>query len=224
MAYRSEVMVPYEGSFIPVAVRNYTRADFDAMIALQADCFPPPFPEDLWWSREQLENHVSLFPEGAICVEHDGRIIGSLTGLLVKFNPEELKHTWEDMTDNGFIRSHDPGGDTLYIVDICISPDYRKSGLGKWMLQAIYQLVVKLDLDRVLGGGRMPGYSKVADEISPQQYVDEVVQGKLKDPVITFLLRCGRMPVALIENYLEDEESHNNALLMEWKNPFKRGI
>ena len=70
----------------------------------------------------------------------------------------------------------------------------------------------------------MPGYGKVADENSPQQYVDEVVQGKLKDPVITFLLRCGRMPVALIENYLEDEESHNYALLMEWKNPFKRGI
>ena len=131
MAYRSEVMVPHEGSFIPVVVRNYTRADFETMIALQADCFPPPFPEDLWWSREQLENHVSLFPEGAICVEHDGRIIGSLTGLLVKFDPKELDHTWEDMTDNGFIRTHDPDGDTLYIVDICISPEYRKSGLGK---------------------------------------------------------------------------------------------
>jgi len=25
----------------------------------------------------------------------------------------------------------------------------------------------------------------------------------------------------LVPNYLEDEESHNNAMLMEWKNPFK---
>ena len=224
MAYRSEVMVPHEGSFIPVVVRNYTRADFETMIALQAECFPPPFPEDLWWNREQLENHVSLFPEGAVCVEYDGRIIGSLTGLLVKFDPDMPDHTWEDMTDGGFIRNHDPHGDTLYIVDICISPEFRKAGIGKWMMQAIYQLAVKLNLDRVLGGGRMPGYGKVADAKSPQQYVDEVVQGKLKDPVITFLLRCGRMPVALIENYLEDEESHNYALLMEWKNPFKRGI
>ena len=224
MAYRSEVMVPHEGSFLPVVLRNYTRADFDAMIALQADCFPPPFPQALWWSREQLENHVSLFPEGAICVEYDGRIIGSLTGLLVKFDPQTPDHTWEDMTDGGFIRTHDPDGDTLYIVDICISPEFRKAGLGKFMMQAIYQLVVKLDLERVLGGGRMPRYGQVAHEKSPQQYVDEVVEGKLKDPVITFLLRCGRMPVALIENYLEDEESHNYALLMEWKNPFKRGI
>lgn len=221
MAYRSEVMVSHDGGFIPVVVRNYTRADFDAMIALQADCFPPPFPEELWWSREQLENHVSLFPEGAICVEHDGRIIGSLTGLLVGFDSTEPDHTWEDMTDGGFIRNHDPDGNTLYIVDICISPEFRKAGLGKWMMQAIYQLAVKLDVERVLGGGRMPGYGKVAEELTAQQYVEKVVQGSLKDPVITFLLRCGRMPVKLIENYLEDEESHNNALLMEWKNPFK---
>jgi len=37
---------------------------------------------------------------------------------------------------------------------------------------------------------------------------------------MTFLLRCGRTPVKLVENYLEDEESHNYAMLMEWRNPF----
>ncbi|WP_432363859.1 GNAT family N-acetyltransferase [Sporosarcina sp. UB5] len=216
-------MVPYNGGFIPVVVRNYTREDFAAMVALQAECFPPPFPEELWWNEEQLENHVSLFPKGAICVEHNGRLIGSLTALRVNVNPNEPEHTWEDVTDGGYIRTHIPGGDTLYIVDICISPEFRKAGLGKWMMQAIYQLAVKLDVERVLGGGRMPGYGKVAGTMSPEQYVDAVIQGILKDPVITFLLRCGRMPVTLIENYLEDEESHNHALLMEWKNPFKRG-
>lgn len=221
MAYRSEMMVPYEGAFIPVVVRNYTRTDFDAMIKLQAECFPPPFPEELWWNEQQLENHVHLFPEGAICVEYQGRIIGSMTGLRVNFNPDEPKHRWEDVTDNGYIRTHEPAGDTLYIVDICISPKFRKAGLGKLMMQAIYQLGVKLDVKRVLGGGRMPNYGKFAKEMSAEQYVEKVVQGTLKDPVITFLLRCGRVPVTLIENYLDDEESHNYALLMEWKNPFR---
>ncbi|WP_339254774.1 GNAT family N-acetyltransferase [Sporosarcina sp. FSL W8-0480] len=215
------MMVPYEGAFIPVVVRNYTRTDFDAMIKLQAECFPPPFPEELWWNEEQLENHVRLFPEGAICVEYQGKIIGSMTGLRVNFNPDEPKHRWEDVTDNGYIRTHEPAGDTLYIVDICISPKFRKAGLGKLMMQAIYQLGVKLDVKRVLGGGRMPGYGKFSKEMSAEQYVEKVVQGTLKDPVITFLLRCGRMPVTLIENYLDDEESHNYALLMEWKNPFR---
>ncbi|MDW0116682.1 GNAT family N-acetyltransferase [Sporosarcina thermotolerans] len=215
------MMVLHGGTFIPVIVRNYTHADFDAMIALQAECFPPPFPEELWWNEQQLENHVRLFPEGAICVEYKGKIIGSMTGLRVNFNPDEPKHRWEDVTDNGYIRTHEPAGDTLYIVDICISPEFRKAGLGKLMMQAIYQLAVKLDVKRVLGGGRMPGYGKFAGEMSAEQYVEKIVQGSLKDPVITFLLRCGRMPVTLIENYLDDEESHNYALLMEWKNPFR---
>lgn len=64
------------------------------------------------------------------------------------------------------------------------------------------------------------GY-KYADEMSAEQYVDAVVSGNLKDPVISFLLRCGRTPLGIVANYLEDEESRNYAVLMEWKNPFK---
>ncbi|TCS82115.1 hypothetical protein EDD72_11051 [Tepidibacillus fermentans] len=28
------------------------------------------------------------------------------------------------------------------------------------------------------------------------------------------------MPIAVIPNYLEDEESHHYSVLMEWENPF----
>lgn len=85
----------------------------------------------------------------------------------------------------------------------------------------VYEVVVHKGLDRLLGGGRMPGYYKYADEMSAEQYVDAVVSGDLKDPVISFLLRCGRTPLGIVANYLEDEESRNYAVLMEWKNPFK---
>ncbi|TWE08485.1 hypothetical protein FB550_101511 [Neobacillus bataviensis] len=66
----------------------------------------------------------------------------------------------------------------------------------------------------------MPGYHKQADRMSAEQYIDAVLKGELKDSVITFLLRCGRTPVKVIANYLEDEESCNYGTLMEWKNPF----
>lgn len=67
----------------------------------------------------------------------------------------------------------------------------------------------------------MSGYHRHADAISPEQYVAAVVAGELRDPVISFLLRCGRTPVAIVPDYLEDEESLNYGLLMEWRNPFK---
>jgi ribosomal protein S18 acetylase RimI-like enzyme len=126
------------------------------------------------------------------------------------------------MTDSGYIRNHNSKGNTLYIVDISVRPKYRKLGLGKLMMQAMYHVVIEKGLVRLLGGGRMPGYHKVAEKMSPEQYLEEVVSGNLKDPVISFLLRCGRVPLGIANNYLDDEESCNCAVLMEWKNPFKQ--
>ncbi|MBU8712272.1 MULTISPECIES: GNAT family N-acetyltransferase [Brevibacillus] len=218
--YRKELYV-FEGDKPRKAViRNYNRSDFFELIQIQAESFPPPFPSELWWNQEQLTNHITLFPEGAICVEVDGVLAGSMTALLVSFDPAHPEHKWADVTDDGYIRSHNPGGDTLYIVDICIRPSHRKLGLGQLMMQAMYELVVQKGLTRLLGGGRMPGYGRYANQWTPEQYVEHVVSGEVKDPVITFLMRCGRVPVQIVADYLEDEESRNYAVLMEWKNPF----
>ncbi|WP_102262017.1 GNAT family N-acetyltransferase [Mesobacillus jeotgali] len=206
---------------VKATIRNYQKNDFDQLIQVQKEAFPPPFPEELLWNTEQLTNHTSLFPDGALCVEIGGRIAGSITGLIVHLGDGDEDHSWAEITDNGYIRNHDPVGNTLYIVDICISPAYRKLGLGKWMMQAMYETVVQLGLKRLLGGGRMPGYHLHSSELSIEEYAEKVLQGELKDPVVSFLLRCGRTPVKPVANYLEDEESMNYGMLMEWKNPFK---
>lgn len=220
--YRKELYVFDQDKPVKAIIRNYTRDDFAELIRIQQESFPPPFPSELWWNEEQLTNHVTLFPEGAVCVEVDGVLAGSITGLLVTFDPAHPDHTWEEVTDSGYIRNHDPNGDTLYIVDICIRPSHRKLGLGKWMMQAMYELVVHKGLKRLLGGGRMPGYGRYADQMTAEAYLEKVVAGELKDPVVTFLMRCGRTPLKVVANYLEDEESRNYAALMEWKNPFFR--
>ncbi|WP_409300999.1 GNAT family N-acetyltransferase [Peribacillus sp. SCS-155] len=221
MGYHNEIYVFDNGKPIPAVIRNYNHNDFDELIKIQAECFPPPFPADLLWNEEQLNSHVSLFPDGAICVEVDGELAGSLTGLCVQFDPAQPSHTWEEITDSGYIRNHDPLGNTMYIVDISVRPRFRKFGLGKLMMQSMYQVVVEKKLDRLLGGGRMPGYHKVAPQMTIEEYLNKIIGGEVKDPVISFLLKCGRKPLAIVENYLDDAESHNYATLMEWKNPFK---
>ncbi|OCA83319.1 acetyltransferase [Bacillus sp. FJAT-27225] len=219
--YKSEFFVYQDDKPISVCIRNYTEEDFDGLIEIQSECFPPPFPKELWWNKEQLSNHVHFFPEGALCIEVDGILAGSLTALRVNFDPAQPEHTWEEITDGGYIRNHEPDGNTLYIVDISVRPRHRKLGLGKMMMQAMYHVVIELGAERLLGGARMPGYHKVSSEMEPAKYLEAVMTGDLKDPVVSFLLRCGRVPVALVENYLDDEESRNYGVLMEWKNPFK---
>lgn len=218
--YRKEFYVFDQDKPTKAVIRNYKKEDFDRLIQIQRESFPPPFPSDLWWNEEQLENHVTLFPEGALCIEIDGEMAGSMTGLIVDFDPEHPNHTWEEITDGGYIRNHDPNGNTLYVVDICVRPSYRKFGLGKWLMLSMYDIVIHLSLDRLLGGGRMPGYHKKANTMSAEQYVEAVVNGSIKDPVLTFLLRCSRTPIGVVPNYLEDEESCHYGTLMEWKNPF----
>lgn len=224
MAFYLKKLYVFDGSRPKAAViRNYGPSDFDALIEVQKESFPPPFPSELWWNKEQLTEHVTRFPQGALCVEVEGRIVGSITGLLVDSAALAASggHSWAAVTNDGYIRTHAPDGDTLYIVDICIRPSYRTYGLGKWLMQSIYEIVVQLGLVKLLGGGRMPGYGKHADTMTAEAYVQAVLAGELKDPVITFLLRCGRTPVEVVENYLEDEQSRNHALLMEWRNPFR---
>ncbi|MDZ5470577.1 GNAT family N-acetyltransferase [Bacillus sp. 31A1R] len=218
--YKKEIFVFNEGKPLKAIIRNYTKADFHELIRIQREAFPPPFPEDLLWNQEQLDNHVRLFPEGALCVEVEGKICGSMTGLLMNYFSVSSDHSWSEVTDDGYIRNHDPNGNSLYIVDISVSPSYRKLGLGKWLMQSMYETVVHLKLERLLGGGRMPGFHKHAKDLTAEEYVEKLLTGELKDPVITFLLRCGRTPIKPIKDYLEDEESLNYGLLMEWKNPF----
>ncbi|WP_368659009.1 GNAT family N-acetyltransferase [Metabacillus halosaccharovorans] len=219
--YRKEFYVFDHDKPIKAVIRNYEKEDFQKLIQIQQESFPPPFPSDLWWNKDQLENHVNLFPEGALCIEVDGEMAGSMTGLIVHFDPEHPTHTWEEITDGGFIGNHDPNGNTLYVVDICVKPSYRKFGLGKWLMLSMYDVVIHLGLDRLLGGGRMPGYHKKAENMSAEQYVEAVVNGTVKDPVLTFLLRCSRTPIGVVPHYLDDEESCHYGTLMEWKNPFR---
>lgn len=203
-------------------IRNYAAHDFEELIRIQAESFPPPYPEELLWNQEQLSSHIQHYPDGAICIEVDGELAGSMTSLRVHWDAAHpSSHTWAEVTDDGYIRNHQPDGNTLYIVDLCVRPKYRKWGLAQLMMQAMYHLVIAQGMDRLLGAGRMPGYHRVAEQMTAQQYLDQVAAGERHDPVISFLLRCGRMPVGVAANYLDDEESCHYAALMEWRNPFK---
>ncbi|MGO4544795.1 GNAT family N-acetyltransferase [Paenibacillus sp. 2TAB23] len=217
-----EVYIFQDDKPVKSIIRPYNDTDFDALIEVQRLSFPPPFPAELLWNREQLSEHIERFPAGALCAEVDGSIVGSMTALLVNMDDYSHVHSWENMTDSGYIRNHNRDGDTLYVVDICVVPKFRKTGIGKWLMQSMYETVVQLGLTRLLGGGRMPGYGKHQQECSPEVYLEKVLTGEWKDPVITFLLRCGRIPVGIARDYLEDEQSNHCAVIMEWRNPFNQ--
>ncbi|WP_373868073.1 GNAT family N-acetyltransferase [Halobacillus andaensis] len=205
--------------FNHIHIRNYEEKDFLRLIEVQKKAFPPPFPSKLWWDEDQLRDHVSIFPEGCICIEVEGEVAGSMTAMKTNID-DQTDHTWDEVTGGGTMRTHNPEGSVLYVVDICVDPAYRSLGLGGQLTQAMYETVVHFHLDRLIGGARMPNYHKHKHELSPEEYVNLVLKNELKDPVLTFLFKAGRSPVRPIAKYIDDEESAHYGLLTEWKNPF----
>ncbi|MGE5701014.1 MAG: GNAT family N-acetyltransferase [Clostridia bacterium] len=162
---------------------------------------------------------METFPAGAmVAVLPDGTIAGSATSLIISFDGKP--HTWAEVADNGYLRqSHDPEGDSLYGIDVCVRPAYRKLGVAKALYEARKQLVTQLGLKRYLAGCRIPGYHLYAAQLSPQEYADRVAKGEIYDQVLSFMLKQGLSPIQILPNYVEDEESLNYAVLVEWKNP-----
>lgn len=200
-------------------IRSYRVTDLEALIQVQRECFPPPFPSELWWNAEQISEHCRRFPAGALCAEIDGQIVGSATAHCVHFDPQHPTHTWAEIADHGYLRNHSDQGNTLYGVDVAVRPAFRGQGVAKALYQARFALVRQLGLQRFLAGSRISGYHHHHATMTPEAYTAAVLAGTLIDPVITPQLRAGLQPVSLIHNYLDDREAANCALLMEWRNP-----
>lgn len=200
----------------PWQVRSYTTGDIPALRAIQAACFPPPYPPEQWWSAEQIASHVRLFPEGALCACAAGGPIASATSLIVGEAALAGTHTWAGISADGWLTTHDPHGDTLYGVDIAVLPAYRGRGVARALYAARFALVRRLGLRRFLAASRISGWARHRD-LAPEAYVAEVLAGRLDDPVVTPQLRAGLRPGALLHGYLPDAESGDCALLMEWR-------
>ena len=35
-------------------------------------------------------------------------------------------HSWDEVADGGYIRNHEPNGDTLYNLELMIDPEYER--------------------------------------------------------------------------------------------------
>jgi len=198
-----------------IVVRPIRIEDYEQIVELQLRSFPGMKP----WSREQMRSQLAIFPEGQVCIELDGRVVASSSSLIIDFDLYGDRHSWHEISDSGFIRNHNPDGDSLYGIEIMVDPEFRGMKLARRLYNARKQLCRDLNLMRIVVGGRIPGYTRYRDEMSARDYVERVISGSLFDPVLSVQLANGFVLKRLITSYLEsDVESDGNATLLEWTN------
>lgn len=199
-----------------LVVRQLQIDDIEAVQALHRLAYPTLEP----WSRANLADHLSKFPEGQLAVELDGELVATSSSLIVDSSELGEEHVFRDVCREGNLVAHDPEGDMLYGIDIAVTPKQRGKKLARRIYDARKDLVLRRNLKGLIFGGRMPQYHKYAEEISAQEYLAAVLRKELRDPVVTAQRANGFNVRALLPGYLpKDVESRGYAVLMEWKNP-----
>jgi predicted amidohydrolase/GNAT superfamily N-acetyltransferase len=198
-----------------IRVRRIRLDDYDALRALDLQCYPDTEPIP----REQLESQVGIFPEGQLCIEVDGELVAASSSLIVDFDHYDEWHNWQEISDDGYIRNHDPEGDTLYGIEIMVHPEYRGLKLARRLYDARKSLARERNLPHIIICGRISGYNRYADQMSAYEYVHQVMQRNLFDPVLTVQLANGFVLQRLIPGYLpEDSDSRGFATFLKWNN------
>ncbi len=171
------------------------------------------------WTRGQFESQIRRFAEGQLCIEDNGKVVAAAISMMVKYSRWGHDHRYWDIVGDGYLTTHDPRGDVLYGVDVFVHPDYRDLRLGRRLYDARKELCERLNLRGIVAGGRIPGYAKCHDEMTPQQYVARVRARELVDPILTFQLSNDFQVRKIVRGYLpDDRDSSGYATLLEWVN------
>ena len=173
------------------------------------------------WTSAQFLRLLRTFPEGQIGVEDNGRLVAFAFSLVVDYALYGDEHSYRDITGGFQFTTHDADGDVLYGIEVCVDPDFQGLRLGRRLYDARKEICERLNLRAIVAGGRMPGYRKYKDELSPRDYIDKVKRKEIYDPVMTFQLSNDFHVKKALTNYLlDDTESQAYATLIEWNNVY----
>ncbi len=198
-----------------IKARPLTMDDYEALVAMAEICFPG-IPAV---SHEQLESQLRNFPAGQIGIEIDGRLAASSSSLILEYNANLEWHNWKAIADGGYIRNHNSKGDTLYGIEIMVHPDFRGMKLSRRLYDARKEICREKNLSRFIIAGRIPNYHKHAERLTAREYIDQVLEKAIYDPVLTAQLSNGFMVKGLIPGYLPtDDQSRGYATYLEWNN------
>ncbi|WP_170004585.1 bifunctional GNAT family N-acetyltransferase/carbon-nitrogen hydrolase family protein [Pseudopontixanthobacter vadosimaris] len=174
------------------------------------------------YTHGEIRGQINNYPEGCFVAKLDGVLVGYCASMRLDERIALSDQNWDTITGNGFGSRHNPTGNWLYGYEMCVDPATRGTRIGRRLYEERRSLAEQLDLTGIVFGGRMPNLSRHWRKVEgPQDYLDQVLDGKLHDPVLRFQLANGFEPMGILKNYLpEDKKSKAFAVKMAWRNPY----
>ena len=198
-----------------IIVRELRDSDAPEVVELGRKCYPGQEP----WTEKHVRSWVANYPKGQIGIEYDGKIVACCASVLLQYEENLPWYDWRKVSDNGFIRNHNPKGDTLYGIEIMVDPEFRGLKLARRLYNERKRIAREANAKQIIVGGRIPGYHEHAKEMSARDYVEKVMDRSLHDPVLTTQVGNGFVLQRLIPDYLPtDWESCGYATFLKWTN------
>ena len=172
----------YEINGTEYVARTPREEDFAEMIELHKSCFPSTLEEDGAWREDQLKSHLQMFEDGQVVITKGEKIVGVSSSLIVTLGRDPLRHhSYYGITDDGYFFNHDAQGDTLYGAEIYVDTSERGQGIGALLYKIRRELCTRLNLRRILAGGRLWNYENYKEKYTPEEYVHAVQDGLVKE-------------------------------------------
>jgi len=216
-----------------IRIRQARVDDIEAILLVEKKAWP----ENLRASPEIYQSRLRTFPQGTLVAEREGKIEGVVVVEIINFRSASDVRSWNEATDYGYIRkSHDPQGNTLYGVNLSVSPQ-TQSRVAVALLEAVGKLAIRYNSKQIVLGGRIPSFARylkhhcqkngisVISDKKRDKIAEDYIQAKNRrgnplDPQITFYQKVGMKIIKLLPNYFEDPESLDYGVLVLWSNPF----
>lgn len=200
-----------------LTLRQAERRDIEQIVALSARVYG----EDFCYIPEMVSGQLAHFPEGQFVAEYEGQVVGYCATFRIAEEVALKAHTWRAITGGGYGSRHDPRGDWLYGMEVCVDPARRGLRIGRRLYDARKKLCMDLGLRGIVFGGRLPGLARRLKQFgSPQAYAEAVQADRVRDPTLSFQLRNGFELLGLLRDYLpSDRESMGWAAHLAWRNP-----
>jgi len=197
-----------------LVVQNTRNEHAEQLEELQKIVFPTLAEDELIRAPHYLR-HIEIFPEGQFVITDKDQVIGMTTTMRTNFDFNNLHHTFKETIAGGWLSNHDPKGDWLYGLDMGLLPQYRGRGLARILYRARHHVARSLGLKGQLTVGMMSGYGAVSNELTGQQYYEQLISGNRKDPTLTAQMKIGFEPVALMAEHLNDPVCGNFGVLIK---------
>ncbi len=173
------------------------------------------------YSEGAVTGQINNFPAGQFVITVDEKVVGYCATFIIGEDVALKSHTWAEVTGNGYASRHDPHGQWLYGMEVCVDPDYRGYRLGQRLYNERKKLCQSLGLKGIVFAGRLPTlHRRIKKFGTVENYIEQVKTKKQRDPVLSFQLHNGFEVIGIIKDYLTaDHQSLGYGIHLIWKNP-----